>query len=121
VFQLLVTRFPKQPKVIIYDNGCNLSEYVLNRAPGPFRDTYILNDGFHWKNHTNCGESYNSKLYRALDSILNLVSILVRCSRTKEPHFRQTQVHFSVYELLKLCPLTYLRLGCLRSGRGFEI
>ena len=46
VFQILATRFPRQPKVIIYDNGCNLSEYILNRAPGPFRDTYILSDGF---------------------------------------------------------------------------
>ncbi len=70
VFQLLATRFPKQPRVIIYDNGCNLSEYILNRAPGPFKDTYILSDGFHWKNHTNCGLSYNSKLYPALNSII---------------------------------------------------
>lgn len=68
VFQILATRFPKQPRVIIYDNGCNLSEYILNRAPGPFKDSYILSDGFHWKNHTNCGVSFNSKLYPALDS-----------------------------------------------------
>ena len=70
VFQILVTRFKKQPRVIIYDNGCNLSEYILNRAPGPFQDTYILSDGFHWKNHTNCGVSFNSKLYPALDGIV---------------------------------------------------
>jgi hypothetical protein len=69
VFQILVTRFRVQPKVIIYDNGCNLSEYILNRAPGPFKDTYILSDGFHWKNHTNCGMAYNSKLYPALNGI----------------------------------------------------
>ena len=67
VFQILVTRFRLQPKVIIYDNGCNLSEYILNRAPGPFKNTYILSDGFHWKNHTNCGMAYNSKLYPALN------------------------------------------------------
>ena len=70
VFQILATRFTKQPRVIIYDNGCNLSEYILNRAPGPFKDTYILSDGFHWKNHTNCCVAYNSKLYPPLNSIL---------------------------------------------------
>jgi hypothetical protein len=70
VFQILATRFPKQPRVIIYDNGCNLSEYVLNRAPVLFKDTYILSDGFHWKNHTNCSVAYNSKLYPALNSNL---------------------------------------------------
>ena len=69
VFQILATRFPKQPRVIIYDNGCNLSEYILNRVPGPFKDSYILSDGFHLKNHTNCGVSFNSKLYPALDCI----------------------------------------------------
>jgi hypothetical protein len=68
VFPILATRFSKQPKVIIYDNGCNLSEYILNRAPGPFKDTYILSDGFHWKNHTNCSAAYNSKLYPPLNS-----------------------------------------------------
>ena len=73
VFQILVTRFKKQPRVIIYDNGCNLSEYILNRAPGPFKDTYILSDGFHWKNHTNCGVSYNSKLYPALNGSFMLI------------------------------------------------
>ena len=67
VYQLLATRFPKQPRVVIYDNGCNLSEYILNRGPIPFKDTYILSDGFHWKNHTNCGLSFNSKLYPDLN------------------------------------------------------
>ena len=71
VFQILVTRFKIQPRVIIYDNGCNLSEYILNREPGPFKETYILSDGFHWKNHTNCGVSFNSKLYPSLDSVLS--------------------------------------------------
>jgi hypothetical protein len=70
VYTLLATRFPKQPRVIIYDNGCNLSEYILNRGPIPFKDTYILSDGFHWKNHTNCGLSFNSKIYPDLNSIL---------------------------------------------------
>lgn len=68
VFTILTTRFPKQPRVIIYDNGCNLSEYILNRAPLLFKETYILSDGFHWKNHINCGEAYNSKLYPMLNS-----------------------------------------------------
>lgn len=69
VYTILATRFPKQPRVIIYDNGCNLSEYILNRGPLPFKDTYILSDGFHWKNHTNCGISFNSKLYPDLNCI----------------------------------------------------
>ena len=71
VYTILATRFVKQPRVIIYDNGCNLSDYILNRSPLPFIDTYILSDGFHWKNHTNCGPSFNSKLYPALNGKFN--------------------------------------------------
>lgn len=84
VYQILATRFRKQPRVIIYDNGCNLSEYILNRDPGPFKDSYILSDGFHWKNHTNCGVSFNSKLYPALKSIVCLISAFICRARTEE-------------------------------------
>ena len=68
VYNILVTRFTKMPRVLIYDNGCNLSEYILNRAPTLFKDTYILSDGFHWKNHVNCSSAFNSKLYPGLNS-----------------------------------------------------
>ena len=68
VYNVLVTRFTQMPRVIIYDNGCNLHEYILNRSPGLFFNTLFLSDGFHWKNHSNCCECYNSKAYSFLDS-----------------------------------------------------
>lgn len=40
------------PKVIIYDNACNLHEYALNRNPRMFKDSQFLVDRFHWDNHT---------------------------------------------------------------------
>ena len=67
VYNILVTRFTTIPRIIIYDNGCNLSEYIFNRAPQMFKDTYILSDGFHWKNHVNCSSAFNSKLYPGLN------------------------------------------------------
>lgn len=44
VYQTILTRFPIIPKVICYDNACNLAEYCYNRAPRlfQFRVTYIL-------------------------------------------------------------------------------
>ena len=67
VYNVFVTRFIIQPEFIIYDNGCNLHDYILNRSPSYFQKTQILSDGFHWKNHKNCCECYNSKLYPTLD------------------------------------------------------
>ena len=40
------------PKVIVYDNGCNLHQYCLNREPDYFRESRFLVDRFHWPNHT---------------------------------------------------------------------
>ncbi|KAI8893565.1 hypothetical protein BC833DRAFT_607946 [Globomyces pollinis-pini] len=54
------------PDVIIYDNGCNLAEHFLNRAPTGILNTMVLSDGFHWKNHVNCGATFNSKEYSYL-------------------------------------------------------
>jgi hypothetical protein len=60
IFEMLVSRFRTQPKSIIYDNGCNLSEYVLNRAPRLFKDTKFFVDGFHFASHTNCSPSFDT-------------------------------------------------------------
>ena len=68
IYTIMATRFKQMPKVIIYDNGCNLHEYFLNRSPWLVKDCMILSDGFHWCNHTTCSDSYNSKEYLFLNS-----------------------------------------------------
>lgn len=40
------------PSKLIYDNGCNLHNYCLNREPDFFMKTRFFVDRFHWKNHT---------------------------------------------------------------------
>ena len=37
------------PKIVIYDNACNLQNYCLNRDPLFFKNTLFLVDRFHWK------------------------------------------------------------------------
>ena len=39
------------PTLVIYDNGCNLHNYILNREPHFFKKTWFLIDRFHWPNH----------------------------------------------------------------------
>ena len=62
-FQIFFTRFPQPPRVIVYDNGCKLHVYCLNREPGYFQNTLFLVDRFHWKGHTGCSSGYNLDLY----------------------------------------------------------
>jgi hypothetical protein len=73
VYEVFVSRFKQMPRVIIYDNGCNLHEYALNRDPRLFIDTMFFSDGFHTENHTNCALTYNPNLYRYLDRTLGLM------------------------------------------------
>ena len=56
-------------QIIVYDFGCNLREYMLNREPILFRDTQIFIDRFHYKNH-KCSTlfSLDFHLYPSTDS-----------------------------------------------------
>lgn len=66
VYHTLASRFPKMPKVIIYDNGCNLTEYCLNRSPELLDDTVCLSDGFHFCHHINCAHCFDCKKFSRL-------------------------------------------------------
>lgn len=43
--------FSLAPELVIYDNGCNLHNYCLNREPVFFKPTWFVVDRFHWPNH----------------------------------------------------------------------
>ena len=47
-FEIFLCRFPVPPQMIIYDNGCKLYQYVLNREPVHFKNTIFLVHRFHW-------------------------------------------------------------------------
>jgi hypothetical protein len=66
VYSILLTRWERLPKVVIYDNGCNLVDYIMNRSPQEFISTIVMSDGFHWVKHDNCGDMFNSSAYAAL-------------------------------------------------------
>jgi hypothetical protein len=47
VFEVLWTRWPTPPAVVIYDNACNLSIYCHMRESWYFRDTKFIIDRLH--------------------------------------------------------------------------
>jgi hypothetical protein len=100
VYSIIVTRFPQAPSVIIYDNGCNLDDYIMNRSPQHFANTIIISDGFHWCNHKNCGCMYNSNLYI---SLRNINSVLHEQKNSCLDKLKPISIHMrydSFYELL---------------------
>lgn len=59
VFEVLYTRFPRAPRVIYYDNGCNLEVYASMRAPTFFSGTTFLVDKFHFFSHHHCSPVFD--------------------------------------------------------------
>lgn len=58
-FELLFTRFASAPKIIIYDNACNLHVSCTRREPSFFARTHFFSDRLHWRDHTTCSEGYH--------------------------------------------------------------
>ena len=66
-FEIFLCRFPMPPQMIIYNNGCKLHQYVLNREPVHFKNTIFLVDRFHWQGHVGCSSGYSLDSYSSLD------------------------------------------------------
>ena len=65
-FEIFVCRFPTPPKMIIYDNGCKLHQYVLNCEPVHFKNTVFLVNRFHWQGHMGYSSDYSLDGYTSL-------------------------------------------------------
>lgn len=66
LFEVLFTRWPVAPSVVVYDNGCNAHTYVLNREPDWCKDTLYVVDKLHYKGHVACSIGYNIAEYEDL-------------------------------------------------------
>lgn len=60
VYEVIMSRFKTLPQNVIYDNGCNLSQYILNRTPWIFRRTQVFVDAFHYHSHNNCASCFST-------------------------------------------------------------
>ena len=47
----------------VFDFGCNLQNYLLNREPREFGFKRVLVDSFHFQNHNSCSSSYDASKY----------------------------------------------------------
>lgn len=60
VWAIAASQLPEGPKVMVYDNGCNLSLYIYNRDPGMMRDLRIYIDRLHFRGHKRCLDYYDT-------------------------------------------------------------
>ena len=68
VLDTIVTRFSETPKFVIYDFACGLYASAVHSLWWALRDTTIVTDNFHLKNHTKCSPGYSPKCHTGLDN-----------------------------------------------------
>lgn len=53
-FEIIFTRWLTAPKILCYDNSCNLSNFCLSREPLWFSKSRFIIDRLHYNGHKNC-------------------------------------------------------------------
>lgn len=66
------------PRLIVYDNACNLHSYSLNRDPVFFKNSQFLVDRLHWRDHTGIKHSLFSLIGHP-DGLNKLMIIIIVC------------------------------------------
>ena len=66
VFEVLYTRWPTAPEVVVYDNACNLAIYAHMREAYLFKDTTFVIDRLHQHAHHQCSPVFDFNLYSTL-------------------------------------------------------
>lgn len=65
LFEMLATRLPDGAKArLMYDNGCNTLQYILNREPELCRRLEIYIDAMHMVEHIRCCPTFNTGVCR---------------------------------------------------------
>jgi hypothetical protein len=59
VFELLLTRWPEPPALVIYDNACNVHRFAMGREPNYFKFVKFILDKFHVAGHVKCSCAYD--------------------------------------------------------------
>ena len=69
LFSFMIKFLERPPEVLVYDFGCAVLDYCLNRLPGWFKDMLVVVDKFHWDNHKSCCSSFNMREYQDVGMI----------------------------------------------------
>ena len=75
-FIIFTSHFPVPLGTTVYDNGCKLHSYCLNREPALYKGTRFFIDRFHWRGNVGCSKGYcldehNTAEVRSLNSQVN--------------------------------------------------
>ena len=69
VYEVIVSRMPVAPDVLVYDNACKTATFCVSRAPKFFSRTRFIVDRLHWYGHVKCSPIFNSAFYKLMHGV----------------------------------------------------
>jgi hypothetical protein len=120
VFSAIYTRWPKAPKIVIYDFACALAPYCMLREAEFFKETRFYNDCFHASGHTKCSAATDLTFAREHDPLLlTIESSSVAESRNRM--IRRITKSLSYMSERRAILLVYLFLSTINRVKHLEI
>jgi hypothetical protein len=69
IFSALFHRRKTAPRVVVYDDACQLSTYALTRQPQFFANCRFFCDRFHRADHVGCGDGFDIRLFPVYNAL----------------------------------------------------
>ena len=105
IFELLLTRWPTPPKVVVYDNACNAHYFCLSREPDYFKFTQFIIDQLHASGHKACSCAY--------DPTRHEIVINKNTQQCEQLNSKFTRKQSQLYKMGQVTALWHLRLFAL--------
>ncbi|EGO05093.1 hypothetical protein SERLA73DRAFT_174094 [Serpula lacrymans var. lacrymans S7.3] len=121
VFLAIVMRWPKAPRVVVYNFACALAPYCITQEPEFFADTLFVVDGFHAKGHTKCLPAAFLTSYASTDPRLTQInSSAAECGNIALKQIRKSvsymsQDHAILYTRVFLAVWNRLRIRKMKN------
>jgi Kyakuja-Dileera-Zisupton transposase len=112
----VLCRFPSA-HIIMYDNGCRLHEFILNRFPQEAKNMLFLIDSLHVTGHTACSSVYDPKNFPSL--IKNMATVLAEQKNAILDRLKGTAPHMSFRSFAALVLYAFCKLNKDQKRRNY--
>ena len=127
MFSALYCHWPSAPRVVCYDNACQLMHYATIREPVYFKNTTFVIDRLHQKNHYACSEAFGlrpfmeggaKEFFQFNDSAAETGNALLKRIRTSCLYMGKTRFMLFVRLFLEVQNRNRIRLAAKMTAKA---
>lgn len=117
LFDIIMSKFHRCPRIIIYDNACNFVLYAMKREPSFFKNMLPFIDRLHCPSHINCSGGFNLNNFPFLKAINSQAAEVdnMLLNLIKKPASFMTQLNFMRFTRMFICELNKRKNTAINS------